>query len=681
VPRHDRQPDRPSRPRAAAPAPPAREPAAPERGPADLTPADLTPADVLGLQRRLGNSATADLLTNSVGDVLSRPGEPLAGGVRADMEARFGADFGAVRVHRDATAQRSARDLGARAYTSGRHIVFGSTQVDDHTLAHELTHVQQQAAGPVAGTDTGTGLRLSHPADTDERAAEANAARVMAGHAPATTTHAGAAVQRMETATAPPPTTQQLAVTFGKWMTSKIGTGQIDAIVAAIDALRAADQQAPITVDLRGYGNEAVGAAGPAAPTATGAQRAAWVRRRLTTALGGRQGVTITAAGAGQGVPTWTAAERRRVEVTLTLATAAPVSTEITVDDPTTETVTDTATQPDRQTIPAFVRAVADLAAVHLAKAASDEDLRIFMGNVQTGRFTGKRTPGGYVRTGQDLPTLTADVGNFYDAAETLGQGATPAPMVLYRSGVLPVADAAETDEVVDRLPSSTTFSLDFAKLWTRNRGGASQQAILEVQVPANHPAMMLAYPPGAERATPAAINQEQAEVTLGPSRYRRRGPNRDDGGYTIVPVDAIPVARGEAAGLLAETPAVMSLAQAYGFARSYYSPATFTARWREREGSAFTGLTLTEQTDGNVHVLTGRREGSGDEWSVTVTYRPGEAVEISYAWDDAEYGADSQRLELTPDRLANYERFLRLQILDEDESFETTNFPSAWYV
>jgi hypothetical protein len=78
------------------------------------------------------------------------PLEPL---VRRDMEDRFGADFGDVRVHADADAQDSAEALGARAYTHGSDIAFGAgryapgTPAGRHLLAHELAHVVQQRRG------------------------------------------------------------------------------------------------------------------------------------------------------------------------------------------------------------------------------------------------------------------------------------------------------------------------------------------------------------------------------------------------------------------------------------------------------------------------------------------------------------------------------------------------------
>jgi hypothetical protein len=85
-----------------------------------------------------------------VHEVLRAPGEPLQAGTRAFMEARFGVDFGHVRVHRDGRAADSARAVDALAYTVGHDVVFGAgryspgTRGGDRLLAHELTHVVQQ---------------------------------------------------------------------------------------------------------------------------------------------------------------------------------------------------------------------------------------------------------------------------------------------------------------------------------------------------------------------------------------------------------------------------------------------------------------------------------------------------------------------------------------------------------
>jgi Domain of unknown function (DUF4157) len=166
-------------------------------------PSDARIAAALGLQRAAGNAAVSEMLQRraeedvapqaaggaptpgaAVRDVLRQPGRPLPSPVQQEMEARLGADFSGVRLHNDSAARESAAQVGARAFTSGSHVVLGEGGGDRHTLAHELTHVIQQRRGPVAGTPAGDGLSVSDPSDRFERAAEANADRVMAAPAP-----------------------------------------------------------------------------------------------------------------------------------------------------------------------------------------------------------------------------------------------------------------------------------------------------------------------------------------------------------------------------------------------------------------------------------------------------------------------------------------------------------------
>jgi hypothetical protein len=111
---------------------------------------------------------------------------PLDPDVQADIGARLGHDLSAVRVHTDAVAAASARQLNARAFTVGRDVVFAAEQFAPSTpagralLAHELAHVVQQAAGK-----GGTGLRVSHPEEPAEIEAREMARSVMAeGAAP-----------------------------------------------------------------------------------------------------------------------------------------------------------------------------------------------------------------------------------------------------------------------------------------------------------------------------------------------------------------------------------------------------------------------------------------------------------------------------------------------------------------
>ncbi|MEU6386063.1 DUF4157 domain-containing protein [Streptomyces bauhiniae] len=143
-----------------------------------------------------GGSAQAPVQRSSVHDVLRGAGRPLDRSTRSDMESRLEADFSDVRIHDDRSAKNSASEIGARAYTSGSHVVLGEGGRDKETLAHELTHVIQQRQGPVSGTDNGSGLRVSDPSDRFEREAEANARRVMSAPRPATQAGADGAVQR-----------------------------------------------------------------------------------------------------------------------------------------------------------------------------------------------------------------------------------------------------------------------------------------------------------------------------------------------------------------------------------------------------------------------------------------------------------------------------------------------------
>jgi len=169
----------------------------------------LTPSAVLHLQKTAGNASVTAALEEQepslVKDVVnSGAGAPLVGETRDFMESRFGADFGDVRVHTDSKASESARSVQAHAYTVGNDVVFQSGKYEPEsdsgkrTLAHELTHVVQQRSGPVAGTPAPGGIKISHPSDSFEQAAESSADRVMAGVAPTPAATAPASVQREE---------------------------------------------------------------------------------------------------------------------------------------------------------------------------------------------------------------------------------------------------------------------------------------------------------------------------------------------------------------------------------------------------------------------------------------------------------------------------------------------------
>jgi Domain of unknown function (DUF4157) len=148
---------------------------------------EIADVQMLRLQRFAGNSAVAQRVADdraAVEQATAAGGSSLPGDVRADMESTIGADFSSVKVHTDPA---STAQLGAHAYTTGEHIVFAPGQYDTSsasgrgTLAHELTHVVQQRAGSVDGTDNGGGVKVSDPGDRFEREAYAVGNAVAAG--------------------------------------------------------------------------------------------------------------------------------------------------------------------------------------------------------------------------------------------------------------------------------------------------------------------------------------------------------------------------------------------------------------------------------------------------------------------------------------------------------------------
>jgi hypothetical protein len=122
-----------------------------------------------------------------VRDALRAPGEALDPATRTELEGELGRELGGVRIHRDATAARSADALDALAYTTGSRIVFGpgryapDTSEGHRLLSHELAHVIQQrdASRIRAG--------VSRADDVFERAASGmpGFARSVAGEPPA----------------------------------------------------------------------------------------------------------------------------------------------------------------------------------------------------------------------------------------------------------------------------------------------------------------------------------------------------------------------------------------------------------------------------------------------------------------------------------------------------------------
>jgi hypothetical protein len=112
-------------------------------------------------------------------------GTQMAPAVRAGMEASFGADFSAVRIHEGPQAAA----MGAQAYTQGTDIHFQPGGYDPHSpqgrelLGHELTHVVQQGQGRVEATTQLKGAAVN-ASPALEREADEMGSRVASGPAP-----------------------------------------------------------------------------------------------------------------------------------------------------------------------------------------------------------------------------------------------------------------------------------------------------------------------------------------------------------------------------------------------------------------------------------------------------------------------------------------------------------------
>ncbi|HMG54016.1 MAG TPA: DUF4157 domain-containing protein [Kofleriaceae bacterium] len=97
-------------------------------------------------------------------------GAPMPADVRGGVEAETGGDLSSATVHAGPEASQMAGDLGARAFTFGSQVVLGDgAHMDDsQLLAHEATHVVQQAGRtPSVMRDTGSRQQTSAEIEAD----------------------------------------------------------------------------------------------------------------------------------------------------------------------------------------------------------------------------------------------------------------------------------------------------------------------------------------------------------------------------------------------------------------------------------------------------------------------------------------------------------------------------------
>ena len=90
---------------------------------------------------------------------LAAEGRPIDATPLAPIASRSGADTSRLRVHDGENAARACRIVNAKAFTFGRHIVFGrgeyrpGTSAGDALAAHEIAHAEQQASSGIHSID------------------------------------------------------------------------------------------------------------------------------------------------------------------------------------------------------------------------------------------------------------------------------------------------------------------------------------------------------------------------------------------------------------------------------------------------------------------------------------------------------------------------------------------------
>jgi len=128
-------------------------------------------------------SSEESIIPRSVYETLNSRGQNLPGNAKRFMEPRFQRSFDDIRIHTDASAADSAKEVNALAYTAGNHIVFGSSNYSlnsnagQHLLAHELVHTIQQRNT----YDFDNELRLGSPNTRFESQANIVAGNVLKG--------------------------------------------------------------------------------------------------------------------------------------------------------------------------------------------------------------------------------------------------------------------------------------------------------------------------------------------------------------------------------------------------------------------------------------------------------------------------------------------------------------------
>ncbi|TDD56334.1 hypothetical protein E1263_25520 [Kribbella antibiotica] len=314
-----------------------------------------------------------------------------------------------------------------------------------------------------------------------------------------------------------------------------------------------------------------------------------------------------------------------------------------------------------------------DSSRTHLTAALDNKAVENMMKDVMGGAFTSKRGYEGFVKpSALGEGTLAAKVNDFNNVTRDLLFKGPDERMTLYR-GVSMDPHAAQADEFVDRLPSSTSNNIGFQEEWAKN-GAASNRFVFEIDVPAGHGKLSMAYPKGYDAGEGAAKawNQSQWEVTLAPTVLKRTGPDRIEDGMTIVPVRAEQISSGKIVDLLTEKWPGMNLDTAYDdFVRAFDNGSV--NRW---EGFDDVTVTTTKSADGNLTTHTLSKPGYGDKLDVLISKDvDGGTVSVKIEGADAAFSKGPWKGTDLTDLAAQ----LRGNVLHDSDLFMRLPQPGAW--
>ncbi|MFD9685785.1 hypothetical protein ACFWXO_08495, partial [Kitasatospora sp. NPDC059088] len=335
--------------------------------------------------------------------------------------------------------------------------------------------------------------------------------------------------------------------------------------------------------------------------------------------------------------------------------------------------------------LPAVDPFVVDLARQHLDAAKQDQALFEFMGRIKAGAFTSRRDDEGMlrVREGERYESLLVDVQRFLDHAQELNQAGThPAgqSLSLFRAVKLD-ARSRERESFTELLPASTSFSREFVQEWMSNGGGADNYALFDIKVPLEHPMLALSFPPGHVRAEgdPDPVNENQSEVTLGPSRLTVTGRD-DSGGYHVIKVDASPMTVDDIRSEVANWSSGTSMADAFrGFA-DFYSPESLRAAYSFDFNPQHS---ITESWSQDRRTKTVRIEHSHPDLNgqfAEATIRHEDDGSVSIRWGTSDDTEPREPMVFNADNIGNVSGGLRSQTLTENPSFESLDLPVDWY-